>query len=139
MPPQYGKDLIERTLNIVGISIIIHIISAMWFFLFEAKSRVKYYFVDNLSIVERFANPHISLQYILLFSVIGALFIVEPIAVEIANACCFKKPRRGQKVVGTTLNSYTFEAIQKSNPPDRFSYDMMKSKKYRRALLLLNQ
>ena len=150
LPPQLSKAFINRALNIVGVAVLIHIIAAMWFFsvpeifpvrimVYEAKSRVKYYFMDNLSIVERFANPNIGVQYILFFSAIGALFVVEPIALEVANACCFRKPRRGQQIVGGTLNSYTFESIQKSNPADRFSYDMMKSKKYRRALLLLNQ
>ena len=70
LPPQLSKAFIDRALNIVGVAVIIHIIAAMWFFsvpeifpvrimVYEAKSRVKYYFMDNLSIVERFANPNI--------------------------------------------------------------------------------
>ena len=106
---------------------------------YEANTRVNYFFVDNLSIIQRFANVNTESQLLMLVITFCSLTFLEPITAEIAKACCFKKPRRGQKVAGTIVRTYSIEKIQKSNPPDRFSYEMMNSSKYRRALLLLNQ
>lgn len=77
--------------------------------------------------------------YLLLL--VGCVFIfifIEPVFLEITKACCFKKPRRGQRMNNGTLRLYSLESLEKSDTSD-FTYDMMQSQKYRRALLLLNQ
>jgi hypothetical protein len=151
VPPRFSILLNDRANNIFGFIIILHIVSSMWFFsvpeIFpqEVKTHitenlVTYYYVETLSVSGRLFNPNVSSYLLLLITTIGIFFVIEPVAREVSKVCCFKKPRRGQKIVNGTLRTYSEEKMNfsRENIGD-FSYDMMKSKKYRRALLLLNQ
>mmetsp|Transcript_29496 Transcript_29496/g.44820 ORF Transcript_29496/g.44820 Transcript_29496/m.44820 type:complete len:140 (+) Transcript_29496:2351-2770(+) len=106
---------------------------------YEAATRVKYYYVEQLSILEHFYNPRVVYHLLLFGSTIAVFFLLEPLAREIAKACCFKPPRRGQRTRHGTLRSYGIESSYQAKYSDGFFFDMMKIKKYRRALLLLNQ
>jgi len=151
VPPRFDISLNDRANNILGFAILLRIISSIWIFttpaifpsrvlVYEALKGAKYYYVEQQSIMDRFLNPSVS-SFLLLFAVtLCIFFLVEPVALEIAKACCFKPPRRGQRLRHGTVRSYSIESIQASKVRESaFTYDMTKSKKYRRALLLLNQ
>lgn len=151
VPPRFDISLNDRANNILGSAILAHIGASMWVFttpaifpsrilVYVASTGAKYYYAESLSIAERFISPSVS-SFLLLFAItVFIFFIVEPVALEIAKACCFKPPRRGQRIRNGTMRSFSIESIQASKLQDNtFTYDMIKSKKYRRALLLLNQ
>lgn len=103
-----------------------------------APNGIAYYYMPDLSLSERFLNLRLKYHSFAFISIIGVFTIVEPIALEIAKACCFKKPRRGQLTSSGTLRPYSIESLYHVNNPSEFFYDMLKVNKYRRALLLLN-
>jgi len=150
VPPRFQISLNDRANNILGIAILLHIASCIWMFttpsifpqrilVFESVRRVKYFYCETLHLIERILNRHVGTFLLCFIVTLAIFFVVEPIALEVAKACCFKKPRRGQTSGNSTMRAYSIEMLQMSDKLDQFSYDMIRSKKFRRALLLLNQ
>mmetsp|Transcript_10713 Transcript_10713/g.17985 ORF Transcript_10713/g.17985 Transcript_10713/m.17985 type:complete len:229 (+) Transcript_10713:1679-2365(+) len=149
MPHRFGVELNERAVNLLGIGLMLKILASMWILttpeIFPseiltstASNGIKYYYMKLLPTSERFVNSSLSYHTLLLIIMFGVFFIIEPIALEIAKACCFKKPRRGQRTRKGTLRMYSIESLYHTKQASEFFYDLMKVNKYRRALLLLN-
>lgn len=106
VPPRFDISLNDRANNILGFAILVHIVCTVWIFttpaifpdkvlVHEASTGARYFYTEPLGITVRFLNPTVS-SYLLLFAVtLCVFFLVEPVALEIAKACCFKPPRRG--------------------------------------------
>lgn len=125
VPPRFDISLNDRANNILGLAILSHIGASMWIFttpaifpsrilVYVALTGAKYYYAAPLSIAERFLNPSVS-SFLLLFAItVFIFFVVEPVALEIAKACCFKPPRRGQRIRNGTMRPFSIESIQAS-------------------------
>jgi hypothetical protein len=92
--------------------------------------------MKTVSISERFLSPTVSSQLFLIIVTIIVFFFIQPIAKEVAKACCFKKPRRGQRLKNGVVLPYSIQTLKLAE--EGSSYNMINVKKYRRALLLLN-
>jgi len=149
LPPRFHISLNDRANYIFGFAILAHTLADLWIFstpeifpqevlVLEASSSVAHYYITPLDALDRALNPALRLYLLLLAATVSVFFLGEPIALAVTKACCFRKPRRGQRTRSGTLRTYSIESLQKSKSQDSFSYDMMKSTRYRRALLLLN-
>jgi len=152
LPPKYETSLNDRANNIVGFALMMHIFSSIWVFttpeifpsavkVYDHISKVKYYYVAPMGFIDRILDPRVSTFVLLFFATLFFFYVIEPLLIELVKACCFKKPRRGQRIRKGTMRAYSIESIEQMNKygDNVFTYDMMKLKKYRRALLLLNQ
>lgn len=105
---------------------------------YQSLNRVKFYYMQELEVLERIFHPEVGIFLICIIITVGVFTILEPLVVEVAKICCFKRPRRGQTIGSNTMRMYSVEVIQMSNQLDLFSYEMILSKQFRRALILLN-
>ena len=106
LPPKYDISLNDRANNILGFSILMHIFASIWIFstlelfpnsisVYDSVTRVKYYYVKPMSFVNRILDPRVSSYLVLFIGTLCTFYMVEPLAIETAKACCFRKPRRG--------------------------------------------
>ena len=122
VPPRFHISLNDRANNIFGFAIFIHILATVWFFgtpqifpsevkTYDAYSGVKYYYVEPITYIDRLTNPDVSTYRWVLGAVLAA-FLVEPVFLEVTKTCCFRKPRRGQRLRTGTLRTYSVESLQ---------------------------
>lgn len=149
MPPLYAEALMDYAVYLLTFAIMLHLIAAIWILgtpaifpsrvlVYQSVTKVNYFYVEQLSVLERLINSRTSVLLLLLIILLGLMIFVEPVALRSFRACFFRKPRRGQTGYKLNLKSYTIEKLQASNRLHEFSYDMKLSEQYRRALLLLD-
>jgi hypothetical protein len=76
----------------------------------------------------------------LLVATLCLFTFIEPLAFQFVRVCCFQRPRRGQQIRKGTLRPYSIEELEISRNRENqsFTYNVVRLKNYRRALLLLN-
>jgi len=139
IPPKYETSLNDRANNIIAFSLMLHIFCSMWIFttpeifpsevkVYDHISKVKYYYVSPMGFIDRILDPRVSSFVVLFFACLVFFFVIEPLSISLVKACCFKKPRRGQRIRYGTMRTYSVESLDQNNKTNdhRFTYDMIK-------------
>ena len=108
VPPRYSLELSTRANNLMIFAIFVHLMAAMWtlstpeifpsrILVYEASTRVTYYFMEQLSMLERFYNPKVVYHLLLTGASLAIFFLLEPFVREILKLCFLKCTKAGKK------------------------------------------
>lgn len=122
VPLRYNPSLNDLANNILGFAVMVHTAICVWIFtcqtifpenikVFQSLHRVQYYYMVELTFLERIFHPSVTVFFLLLIVTFGVFWIVEPLVLEVAKACCFRPPRRGQTIGSNTMRTYSVEVL----------------------------